>query len=161
MYRKMVVLVITGALSALLLVAASPAGAITKPTTIKLRGVAAGPPTIVDHGNDGVIAPGDYTFLTLQLINEKKQFGKKKGAKVGFAYVAIFNFAPGLDLGLSAATLPKGQIVSSGIADPTKKFTIGVTGGTRTYGNAQGSMTLTPVSPTEFRIVMKLTPGGK
>lgn len=162
MFRKTIILAIAASLAALLLVAASPAGAISKPTTIKLRAIATGPPTMVDHNGDGAVSPGDVTYLTFQLINDKRQLGKKKGAVVGFAYIASFNFAPGLDLGLAVATLPRGaQIVSSALGDLTKKLTAAVVGGTKNYSNAQGTTTVTPINASTSKIVMKLTPGGK
>lgn len=147
------------ACTVLALVAAVPAATLSRPTTIQLRGIATGPPLVTpDADGDGIPAPGDSTFLSLRIVNDAAQFGRKKGATVGQGSVLTWSFAPGVELGLAAITLPKGTVMASGVGSFTKKFTVAVIGGTGDYSNVAGTVTGTPVNPTQFRIVVKLVP---
>lgn len=162
MGRRIFVLTIVGALVAFALVAASPAPALTKPTTIALRAVATAPPLVTpDADGNGVAGPGDTTLLSLQLLNSKKQFGKAAGAQVGQGAVIQWAFAPGgLGVGLAAFQLPQGVIMSSGYASFTRTFTVAVIGGTGQYANVTGTVSGVPVSQTEFRTVINLRPAS-
>jgi hypothetical protein len=159
MTRGNLILMIVGALTACALVLAVPAAPLSKPTTIQLQGIATGPPLVTpDADGDRLPAPGDSTFLSLRIVNDVAQFGKPKGATVGQGSVLTWSFAPGIEIGLAAITLPKGTVMASGVGSFTKKFTVAVIGGTGDYSNVTGTVTGTPVNPTQFRIVAKLVP---
>ena len=129
--------------SLLLIVPAHGASqAATEARTIRVVSVTVGSKVMVDKAPRGILSAGDTVWAKSSLRNERPQFGKPKGARVG-SEVAIYTFES-LAIGTVrvTTTFPGGTIRSSdrrayeGCCATQSQ----VTGGTGAFAGARGTL---------------------
>lgn len=152
--NTMLVAACTAALLSILggvsLASASPEGRAG--TTMQLITVDTDLEQLVDNGERGD-SPGDTIFFQ-ELLYDRARGPKAVGhSEIMCAFVAD-------DAGRCSATfyLPEGKIEAGGAIHFRRSFRVPVLGGTGAYAGARGELTVTTLSETRDRSVIRLLP---
>ena len=147
--RVLPVVLVAGALLVGGTASARTATVVRPPNVIRLVSITTAESS-VDLKPKGKANPGDHETFASRLLNQRPQFGKKKGAVVGSDSGSLRVTSTMIPLFVTTARLPGGTILVRGTLKPIGNgaYRIAVVGGTGVFALVRGTLTiLKPTNP--------------